>query len=399
MRWLERSRPETYGLFGSEDELSIAVVEAMEAPNGVPQDLDALAERIAGKASDGWVVATPLVNIWPPEDAERVGSDALFIATPDDERPDLRRIRDATLRTFGVAVDVGRRHQRDHDDQLFDTRQTASLVFAEVGTRRASEQRALTKAQFVVATWTLFKPPDDDGIFMPLWPAATTWLPQPSLHVEVVATTRDPQRKQPRGHTLVYPPDASSLYSPPTGEEREAPFRALLAIEQRPASALLSAAWSLYLAARLPTDLHWVDRLELMMRAREALCEPPPGATNADDAFSRWKALATRFNVSRELRRRGFDSKDEKSITDRSWKVRNIGAHSAEAALLTLGYPPSRLRHVRDAQPIPGSELAPLRIREGVEPIFAAVTYVAMSAWRQMLAADFDEAAWENLFA
>lgn len=399
MRWLERSRPETHGLFGSQDELLTAVVEVMEAPTDVPEDLDALAERLASKASDGWVVATPLVNIWPPEEAEQMGSDALFIATPDGERPDLRLMRNATLRKFGVAVDVGRRQQHGHNDELLDTRHAASLVFAETGTRRACEQRALTKAQFVVATWTLFKPPDDDGIFMPLWPMATTWFPQPSLYVEVRATTRDVQRKQTGGHTVIYPPNASSMYMPPTGEEREAPFRALLAIERRPASALLSAAWSLYLAARLPTDLHWVDRLELMIRAREALCEPPPNAADAGDAFTRWKALAARFGVSRELKRRGFDSTDEKSITDRAWKVRNIGAHSAEAALLTLGYPPTRLRHVRDAQPIPGSELAPIRIREGVEPTFAAVTFVALAAWRHMLAADFDEAAWEGVFA
>jgi hypothetical protein len=75
-----------------------------------------------------------------------------------------------------------------------------------------------------------------------------------------------------------------------------------------------------------------------------------------------------------------------------------LGAHSAEAALLTMGYPPSRWRAVRGGAPIPGAELAPLHIRETVEPTFAAMRFVARELWTRMVAADFDDQAWETLF-
>jgi hypothetical protein len=153
----------------------------------------------------------------------------------------------------------------------------------------------------------------------------------------------------------------------------------------------------LYLAARLPTDLQWLDRLELMMRAREALCEPPPGAVGVGEPIDRWRAVAKRLHVRRELRQRGFDPADIASVTSRAWQLRNLATHSAEAALLALGYPPTRARPVRDAKAIPGAELAPLHIRETVEPAFAAVTIVARELWSKMLVADFDQAAWEAL--
>lgn len=68
-------------------------------------------------------------------------------------------------------------------------------------------------------------------------------------------------------------------------------------------------------AARLPTDLQWLDRLELMMRAREALCEPPPGTPGAGKPMDRWQAVAKRVDAPRELRRRGFDTTDIASVT------------------------------------------------------------------------------------
>src|SRR4051812_33596723 len=101
-----------------------------------------------------------------------------------------------------------------------------------------------------------------------------------------------------------------------------------------------------------------------MMRAREALCEPPQGLVGAGEPIERWQAISKRLGVQGELRRRGFDPTDIASVTERAWRLRNLATHSAEAALLALGYPPTRVRPVRDAAPIPGAELAPLHIRE-----------------------------------
>lgn len=397
VRWLERSRPGTYGLFGSEDELRVAIVDAFESERTTLLDLDALATSLIADAGQDWLVASPLINVLPPSEPETLAPGAVFIATADGERRDLTEMRRTLRRLFGTDVDPGRRRRHDPGDQLIDTRHTASLVTTETGTRRAAENRAFCKAQYMLAVWTLLEPPHDD-MYTPLWPVATTWVPQPSMHVEVVARSRDPQQRETRGATVLYAPDEDALYRPPTGGARTAPFRALAAAERRPATALLSAAWSLYLAARLPTDLQWLDRLELTMRAREALSEPPAGVPGTNDAFERWQAVAHALGVTRELRRRGFDLTDISSVTSRAWQLRNIGAHSAEAALLTLGYPPARSRLVRNGTAIPGSELTPLHIRETVEPTFAAVTFVAQQLWTRMVAADFDEQAWEAPF-
>jgi hypothetical protein len=359
LRWLERSRPETYGLFGSEDELRVAVVDAFEPGGQSLKDLDALATALAADADEEWVAVAPLANVLPPAEAEVVlAPGTVFIATPDGDRQDLTTTRLALQRLLQTDADPGRRRSHDANDQLIDTRHTASLVVAGRGTRRACETRTLCKAQYTLAVWTVLEPPHDD-IYMPLWPIATTWLPQPSIHIEPPSRSRDANARQPRGTTVLYAPDENALYRPPARDARTAPFRALAAVDRHPAAALLSAAWSLYLAARLPTDLQWLDRLELMMRARASLCEPPPGVAAVGEPIERWKAVAKRLDVGRELRRRGFDPADIASVTSRAWHLRNLATHSAEAALLVLGYPPGRSRPVRDGKPIPGAQLAP----------------------------------------
>src|SRR6266566_4436964 len=70
LRWLERSRPETYGLFGSEDEMFVAVVDAFEPGRQSPMDLDALATALAADADEEWVAVAPLVNVLPPAEAK-----------------------------------------------------------------------------------------------------------------------------------------------------------------------------------------------------------------------------------------------------------------------------------------------------------------------------------------
>jgi hypothetical protein len=217
------------------------------------------------------------------------------------------------------------------------------------------------------------------------------------MHVESSPIRIEDGTRQ-RGAILLYPTDETGIYAPPEGAARTAPFQALAAIDRRPATALLSAAWSLYLAARVPTDLHWLDRLELMMRAREALCERPPEKSSAGSAIDRWRAISGMLDVASELRQLGFDSADYKSVTRRAWELRNLSAHSAVEPLLSIGYPPSRARSTPQSGPIPGAELAPLHIRDALEPTFAAVGFVARELWQRMLATDFDEDEWEACF-
>jgi hypothetical protein len=195
---------------------------------------------------------------------------------------------------------------------------------------------------------------------------------------------------------VLYGPGHDAMYEPPRGPLAVAPFDALAAIEQPPAMALLSASWSVYLATRLPTDLHWLDRLELLMRAREAICSPPSGTT--EEALDRWRRLFGRFGVRGELRRLGFDTADINAITTRGWTLRNLSAHGPDEALLSIGYPPDRVRAFRSGQEITGAELSPLHIRYVVDTTFAAVSHVARRLWEAMQTDGFSVVAWERLF-
>jgi hypothetical protein len=399
VRQLERSHQATYALYGSLDELRIAVADALDHEQPQIRSMEDLVRALEYAADQEWLVASPLVNVMPPDGVERIGGTAALAPTSANDAHDHHLIESELRKIFGTPVDVGWRRHHDADDNLVDCRHTASLVTAQRGPRHACEHRALTGAQLLLAVWTLLSPPHGDT-FMPLWPIATEWLPQPHLHITQRAARISPPDKRSRsqGSTVLYTPDEAALYRPPSAPAREAPMRALEeAATHRPASALLSAAWSLYLAARLPTDLQWLDRLVWMMRARDALCEPPPGLPGG--AIDRWRALSHRLGLPDQLRDRGFDAKDIASVTDRAWELRNLGVHSGDLALLALGFPPERSRPVRRGTPITGSELAPLYIREGSEPTFAAVHISAVALWEQMLEHDFDEEHWERLLA
>jgi hypothetical protein len=234
---------------------------------------------------------------------------------------------------------------------------------------------------------------------MPLWPIATEWHPQPHLHIPAKALQLAPAGDhKTQGSATAYEFDEHTLYRPPGGRSLTGPLEAIAqSATHRPASALLSASWSLYLGARLPTDLHWLDRLVWMMRAREALCHPPAGS--GERALARWRRLFAKLGLSGRLQQRNFTTQDIDSITTRAWNLRTLGSHSAELALLALGYPTERVVRFRDGQSIAGAELAPLYISEGTQPFFAAVQIATSELWQRMLEHNFAEAEWEALFA
>lgn len=102
---------------------------------------------------------------------------------------------------------------------------------------------------------------------------------------------------------------------------------------------LLSAAWSLYLAARPQTELQWIDRLMFVQRARNQICEQPGCA---DSWQKRWEALSANLSLTTELSDRGFDEQSIGALSKRAWDLRNISIHSGDAVLVSLGYPPER---------------------------------------------------------
>jgi hypothetical protein len=82
-------------------------------------------------------------------------------------------------------------------------------------------QRAMVRAQLILATWTLFKPPRNET-FVSLWPVATEWLPQPQLHIEQRSVGLRPAGGE-NGSTVIYDDDGLAFYRPPGGALRLAP--------------------------------------------------------------------------------------------------------------------------------------------------------------------------------
>ena len=77
---------------------------------------------------------------------------------------------------------------------------------------------------------------------------------------------------------------------------------------------------------------------------------------------------------------------------------RNLGAHSADASLLSLGYPPDRTRLVSGAE-LAGETLAPVYVREGTAPAFHAVRLLAVELWKRAVDSGFDDELLEGTFA
>lgn len=186
------------------------------------------------------------------------------------------------------------------------------------------------------------------------------------------------------------------MYALPEDWRLVAPLQAIdAAASSRAAASLLSAAWSLYLAARIPSDLQWLDRLVYVMQAREALCEPLDRKRETVD--DRWIAAVKQCRVLAGRRKLGFESADLNAVPRRARQIRNLGVHSADASLLSLGYPPDRVR-VLDGVELSGAQLAPAYVREGTAPAFHAVRMLAAEMWRRAVKSGFDVELHDRIF-
>ena len=360
---IERERPELFGRYGSLDELQVAIIDLFDHEQPSVSSAAELFAALEAVAEEIWVIASPLANLMPPAKLEPVGAGlALVPASP--QHGNWFQIREEVNRHFGSKFhQLDSRLAHDIGHQPVDTRRGAWLVSEERGSLEAGKERAMVRAQLVLATWTLLKPPHDE-IHMPLWPVATEWLPQPHFHIMQRSVGLHEDGRE-RNSTVVYDEDQLALYHPPEGELRLAPIAALERAATHPAAVrLLSAAWSLYLAARPQTELQWIDRLMFVQRARNQICEQPGCA---DSWQKRWEALSANLSLTTELSDRGFDEQSIGALSKRAWDLRNISIHSGDAVLVSLGYPPEREQPLRGRPPISGSELAPLHVREGIE--------------------------------
>lgn len=409
-RHLRAEHAEFYGIFTDDEEVKREVLAQLESPAGPARTCADCCARLSRLAEGTWVVGTSVCNLRPPEALLWLSEDRVLVPAADGVigrdvyKPELRAtleaIRDVEAR-LGRAPAIDWRYTIDDDDAPVDTRCTVQYVGRGAGTPRAVRERLAVETRFVVASWSVMVPPEaGEDVVPPLWPIATEYQPQPWLHsyprVHRVGTTD--KRRDVSGQGMSYSRDSALLHPLPEGWKLRAPTEACArAAESHSASALLSASWALYRAVRLPSDLTWMDRLALIMQAREALCEPWPGAATSGSTKERWARLASSADLGLALTRRGWDHFDVDSIGERSWDLRNVAMHGGDVARIALGWPTERDRSVRK-RTIPGTDLTPIQIREQLEPTYAAVLHAVQWSWEQMQACTFDDQKFEGLF-
>jgi hypothetical protein len=137
------------------------------------------------------------------------------------------------------------------------------------------------------------------------------------------------------------------------------------------------------------------ERISEITRAIERLCEPPTGKS----AWDRWDRLAGRFDVWAGLQQnRGYSPEHTRQLQERLRRARNIGTHGADAALIDLGWSAGD-RPMKFGQLAAANDLALAALYRDLQPMVSAVALTLDAAWREMLAAEFDDQVFEALFS
>lgn len=256
--WLAKNRPDIYTIFAGEGDLGASLTDAVERLGNARWSLNELLERTVTDAVGTWVVPVPLVGVAAPPAVRALDDSAVLTpaGTWRNDRVDTRETQSEVALLCGAPVAIGSRYMHDSDDQLLDTRRTATLIWTLRGTREWCKRIAFEQTRFLVAGWTLFSPPETE-MHTPMWPQVTEWQPQPQLHVQetVHRIEADGRTTKHRGMTIVHGPDDVALWPWPEEEVVAMVLRAIRASGgSRAATALVTAAWDLYLAARNPSD-------------------------------------------------------------------------------------------------------------------------------------------------
>lgn len=413
--------PQLFNRFLGERTLADLIVETLAEVDNVPswRELCEALERIAND-QDRWLVSVPIANLMPPASYVELGPRAgLGLATQERDwspvggNPPLDPF--APHRHLGDRLSLGARWRRetfDGEETRVDTRRTCAIFIVEEGTREMALSVARTRARYALATWCLLKPPEEHE----LWPSFAEWLPQPYLHDAIDHKLFEQgewmQKQRVHGRTIT----EYGLYELPADEVvLRAPFDAMeFAPERRCARALLSAAWSLYLAEREPNDLERTDRLLHIHAAIDALSDPSgaerrPRPTLLRRLFgrverekptqeNRWGRLTERYGIWRQMR--NVYRQDELIAAQRlTLDLRNIGAHGADASLANLGYPAAAIRELRGGRVRTGEELALARAAASLPMITTAAHDAAVRLLRGALEHGWDDAWYEAQFA
>jgi hypothetical protein len=368
----EHERP-LYSMYLYERTIANHIVDRF-ASDELEDDLAAVVAdlRHAATTEADWLIAVPLVNAVAPAETVELDERSMLVQT-DNERDWTRfgsHLSDvwAIERHLKDELTVRQRWLSAHGPREvdIDTRVASVLLLQEAGTEELAASTALTKARLAVAVWTLLDPPTWTPEGRPVWPTVGNWAPSPYLEFGLQQKPYEPwepssgQLRQRRlgvrrgqwlyEHGMYEITDDPEVLGAPSNAIR----RALTA--NHCATALLTAARSLYLAGRVPTELERTERVLNAWIAKEALCDP--GGPNRGRGRDRWEWLVETLDLRAQLASRGYRTSDIDTAFDFAEDLRDLASHRAEATLVNLGFPPGLATRTLDQRVLTQNELA-----------------------------------------
>ena len=283
------------------------------------------------------------------------------------------------------------RHLRFGDGREVDTKRLVCMLLVEDGARLMATRQARAKAHYALATWSILAPPEP----WHLLPDLGSWFPQPETHQTLEYKRFDPEQwisheRREGGSYREWAP-----YTLPADDVLAAPFEAFAKLSYRPAQALLTATAALYAAGR-GSRAQIADQVREARRSIECLCEP--GGNSNAKAHERWDRLAKRLDIWRHVAdARAYTPSEIAEVQLRLINVRNISTHGADAALLDLGWAGGD-RPLRNGLAA-ATDLLLEALSRDLNPMLFAIGEALRGVWKEMRVADFDESAFETLFA
>jgi hypothetical protein len=399
VRHLRREEIDLYRRFLQPMTIADFVVDFLADADAKVGLKDVIADLRARAVEADWLIDIPLMNLVPPRETVPLGKRAMLVRTDWARSSGIRDgpyLKDiwAIKRHFGDELTPRNRWLMSSRARAvdLDTRKLASVLLVVHGTEEIALSVAQTRAHLIVATWCLLSPPHSTFDPAPLWPTIGGFAPAAHTEFGIQRKLYEPQfgfsRARRYGNHITqhaqYELTRSSAYL-------NAPLIALEKAQRgnQCALALLSAARSLYLAARTPNEFDRTERILFVWRAKEALTHR--GLRGQGDAEERWRRLVVNLRLRRELTRRGYtrEEVDEAFELVESW--RDLTTHLADDVLINLNYPPKLKTYLHKGRVL-GAEDAALALVASDWPIILnAVRVAARRLAKGAIANNWDE--------
>jgi hypothetical protein len=339
------------------------------------------------KERSEWLVEVPVAHLQLPKEIVPIAKRAILVRS--DQSRERIRIGSHLKDIWGVGrylldeIGISSRWDRSvaRGEDIIDRRNFASFLIVEEGTEEVAVALAETRARLAVAFWCLLSPPRFiPSKTRPVWPTVGGWSPAPHRNHSL---RRKPYAPNPpfgrstgsvRGSYVVeYGPyllTRSKAYL-------EAPFAAMDAAQRGNDAALsiLSAARSLYLAKKHPSELERTERLLYVWRAKEALSHQ--GRTGKMTAEERWVRLLVNLRIRTALGGRGYSRSEIDEAFELSKSLRDLTTHFPEDVLVNLSFPIGRKVSLKGARVLGSDSLGLTSVMRDWPVMLAAVQEAA----------------------